>query len=234
MENIVTNSRDLARFIDHTLLKPEATQEQIAKVCREAIEHNFCSVCVNPYWVSTISKLLKGTPVKVCSVIGFPLGATTTASKAYEAGEAIAQGADEVDMVLNIGALKSGAYELVLKDIAEVVKTAQPKAIVKVIFETGLLNETEKIKACELSIQAGANFVKTSTGFGPGGATIEDISLMRRMVGPTIGVKASGGVRDYDTAIAMIKAGANRIGTSSGIQIISGTNSSATKPDSNY
>ncbi|NLW47478.1 MAG: deoxyribose-phosphate aldolase, partial [Firmicutes bacterium] len=217
MENIFTNSRDLARFIDHTLLKPEATQEQIAALCREAIENNFCSVCINPYWVPTVTKLLQGSPVKVCTVIGFPLGAATTRTKALEAEEAIAQGANEVDMVLNVGALKSGAYDLVLNDINAVVKSAQGKALVKVILETGLLSETEKIKACELSVAAGANFVKTSTGFGPGGATRADIALMRRTVGPEIGVKASGGVRDYDTAVTMIKAGASRIGTSSGI-----------------
>ncbi len=223
MENITFNSRDLACFIDHTLLKPDANREQIAKVCREAVEYNFCSVCVNPFWVPTVATLLQGSSVKVCSVIGFPLGATTPRTKAMEAEEAIAQGANEIDMVLNIGALKSGDYDGVLNDIKAVVKSAQGKAIVKVILETGLLNEAEKIKACQLSVEAGANFVKTSTGFGPGSATVEDISLMRRVVGPEIGVKASGGVRDYDTAVAMIKAGASRIGTSSGIQIITGT-----------
>lgn len=220
MNNLNFKSRDLARFIDHTLLKPEATQDQIAALCREAVENNFCSVCINPYWVSTVTRLLQGSPVKVCTVIGFPLGATTTRTKALEAEEAIAQGANEVDMVLNVGAFKSGDYDLALNDIQAVVRTARGKAIVKVILETGLLNEAEKIKGCELSVAAGAHFVKTSTGFGPGGATVEDIALMRRVVGPEIGVKASGGVRDYDTAIAMIKAGATRIGTSSGVKII--------------
>jgi len=234
MENIFTNSRDLARFIDHTLLKPEATQEQIAALCREAIENNFCSVCINPYWVPTVTKLLQGSPVKVCTVIGFPLGAATTRTKALEAEEAIAQGANEVDMVLNVGALKSGAYDLVLNDINAVVKSAQGKALVKVILETGLLSETEKIKACELSVAAGANFVKTSTGFGPGGATRADIALMRRTVGPEIGVKASGGVRDYDTAVTMIKAGASRIGTSSGIKIITGSGKINSNSENNY
>lgn len=212
--------QNLARFIDHTLLKPDATEEQIAKVCSEAMENDFYSVCINPYWVPLAAGLLEGTSVKVCTVIGFPLGATTTKAKAFEAGEAVAQGAKEVDMVMNVGALKSGDYDLVLNDIQTVVKTVRGRAIVKVILETGFLNETEKIKACELSVAAGAHFVKTSTGFGPGGATVEDISLMRRVVGPDIGVKASGGIRDYDTAIAMIKAGATRIGTSSGVKII--------------
>lgn len=212
--------QNLARFIDHTLLKPDATEEQIAKVCSEAMENDFYSVCINPYWVPLATGLLEGTSVKVCTVIGFPLGATTTKAKAFEAEEAVAQGAAEVDMVMNVGALKSGDYDLVRNDIQTVVKTVHGRAIVKVILETCLLNETEKIKACELSVAAGAHFVKTSTGFGPGGATVEDISLMRRVVGPDIGVKASGGIRDYDTAIAMIKAGATRIGTSSGVKII--------------
>ena len=212
--------QDLACLIDHTLLKPDATEEQIVKICHEAIKHNFCSVCINPYWVPLAAELLDGTSVKVCTVIGFPLGATFSRVKAFEAEEAIAQGANEVDMVLNVGALKSGNYDLVTSDIQEVVKAAQGRALVKVILETGFLNESEKIKGCELSVAAGAHFVKTSTGFGPGGATVEDIALMRRVVGPEIGVKASGGVRDYDTAIAMIKAGATRIGTSSGVKII--------------
>lgn len=212
--------QNLARFIDHTLLKPDATEEKIAKVCSEAMENDFYSVCINPYWVPLVAELLEGTSVKVCTVIGFPLGAATTQAKAFEAGEAVAQGAHEVDMVINIGALKSGDYDLVCNDIQAVVKAVHGRALVKVILETGLLNEAEKIKACELSVAAGAHFVKTSTGFGPGGATVEDISLMRRVVGPEIGVKASGGVRDYDTAIAMIKAGATRIGTSSGVKII--------------
>lgn len=227
--NSSNTSLNLARFIDHTILKPDATQEQIVKICREATLNNFCSVCVNPYWVPLVAKMLQGSNVKVCTVIGFPLGATTTQAKTFEAEEAITHGANEVDMVLNVGALKSEAYDLVLNDIKSVVKTAQGKAIVKVILETGLLNEVEKIKACELSVEAGANFVKTSTGFGPGGATEDDISLMRQIVGPEIGVKASGGVRDYDTAVAMIKAGASRIGTSSGIQITA----KAAKPISN-
>lgn len=212
--------QNLARFIDHTLLKPDATAEMIAKLCSEAMENDFYSVCINPFWVPLAAGLLEGTSVKVCTVIGFPLGAATTRMKAFEAEEAIAQGAAEIDMVLNVGALKSGDYNLVQNDIQAVVRTARGKAIVKVILETGLLNEAEKIKACELSVAAGAHFVKTATGFGPGGATVEDISLMRRVVGPEIGVKASGGVRDYDTAIAMIKAGATRIGTSSGVKII--------------
>lgn len=215
-------NQNFASLIDHTLLKPDATGEKIATICREAVENGFCSVCINPYWVPLAAKLLAGSSVKVCTVIGFPLGATSTRTKAFEAEEAIMQGANEVDMVLNVGALKSGDYDSALTDIKAVVKITQGKAIVKVILETGLLNEAEKIKACELAVAAGANFVKTSTGFGPGGATVEDILLMRRIVGPEVGVKASGGVRDYETAIAMINAGANRIGTSSGIKIVAG------------
>ncbi len=232
--NVINNTRDLSSMIDHTLLKPDATEEQIARICGEAIENNFCSVCINPYWVPLAAMLLQGSPVKVCTVIGFPLGATSNRTKAFEAEEAIAQGANEVDMVLNLGALKSGDYDSVANDIKAVVKTAQGKALVKVILETGLLNEAEKIKACELAVEAGVNFVKTSTGFGPGGATAEDIALMRRTVGPDIGVKASGGVRDYQTAVAMIKAGANRIGTSSGIQIISGADQSNSNSNPGY
>jgi deoxyribose-phosphate aldolase len=212
--------RELARMIDHTLLKPEATEAQITKLCREAVEYGFMSVCVNPAWVPLAARLLQGSPVKVCTVIGFPLGATSSAVKAAETAEVIRQGATEVDMVLNIGALKSGQYELVREDIEAVVKAAKGKALVKVIIETGLLTNEEKVKACELAKQAGADFVKTSTGFGPGGATVEDIALMRRTVGPNMGVKASGGIRDYEAAVAMVKAGANRIGASASVAIV--------------
>lgn len=211
----------LAAMIDHTLLKPEASAAQIITLCQEAMEYGFWSVCVNPFWVPLAKQTLHGSPVKVCTVIGFPLGATSSRAKAGEAGEAIGAGAAEVDMVLNIGALKSGDFKTVAADIAAVVQTAKPKALVKVILETGLLTTIEKEQACQLCLEADADFVKTSTGFGPGGATVEDIQLMRRMVGPAKGVKASGGVRDAAAALAMIAAGASRIGTSSGIAIIS-------------
>lgn len=196
--------RNLARMIDHTLLKPEATEAQVAKLCQEAREYNFMSVCVNPHWVPFCAKKLAGSGVKVCTVIGFPLGATTSATKAFEASEAIANGATEVDMVLNVGAMKSGQFDVILADMQAVVAAAAGKSLVKVILETGLLTDEEKVKACELAVQAKVDFVKTSTGFGPGGATAADIALMRKTVGPTMGVKASGGVRDYETAAAMI------------------------------
>lgn len=212
--------RELARMIDHTLLKPEATRSQIEHLCREALTYQFASVCVNPHWVPLAAELLKGSPVKVCTVIGFPLGATSTAAKAFEAADAIAHGAAEVDMVMNVGALKSGEEETVRKDIAAVVEAARGKALVKVILETGLLTREEKVEACQLAKAAGADFVKTSTGFGPGGATVEDIALMRETVGPAMGVKASGGVRDINATLAMIKAGATRIGASAGVSIV--------------
>jgi deoxyribose-phosphate aldolase len=212
--------RELARLIDHTLLKPEASAPQIEQLCMEAKEYSFCSVCINPYWVPTAAKWLAGSGVKVCTVIGFPLGAVSAAAKAGEAREAAANGAVELDMVLNIGALKSGDERTVRADIASVVAAAGSQAIVKVILETGLLTEVEKIRACIMAKEAGAAFVKTSTGFGPGGATAEDIQLMRQTVGPNMGVKASGGIRDYATARKMIDAGANRIGASAGIAIV--------------
>jgi deoxyribose-phosphate aldolase len=211
--------REMARMIDHTLLKPEATADQVRKLCAEAREYNFMSVCVNPTWVALSAEELKGSPVKVCTVIGFPLGATTTEVKAFETAETIRQGATEVDMVINVGALKSGQYDKVLADIKAVVDAARGKALTKVIIETCLLTDEEKVKACELSKQAGADFVKTSTGFSTGGATAQDIALMRRTVGPDMGVKASGGIRDYDTAKAMADAGATRIGASASINI---------------
>jgi len=212
--------RELARMIDHTLLKPDATLEQVRKLCKEALEYGFWSVCINPTWVALCAKMLQNSKVKVCTVIGFPLGATSSASKAAEAAEAIRNGATEVDMVLNVGALKSGQPDVVLEDIRAVVKSAKPRALVKVILETGLLTSEEKVKACELAKQAGADFVKTSTGFGPGGATPEDIALMRKTVGPSMGVKASGGIRDFDTAQAVVKAGASRIGASASVNIV--------------
>ncbi|WP_338461702.1 deoxyribose-phosphate aldolase [Brevibacillus borstelensis] len=211
----------LNKYIDHTLLKPDATAAMIDKLCAEAREHDFASVCVNPYWVKRSAELLAGTDVKVCTVIGFPLGANSTAAKAAETRDAIANGATEVDMVLNIGALKSGDPEAVKQDVAA-VKEACGDVLLKVILETGLLTEEEKVTACKLCVEAGADYVKTSTGFGPGGATVEDIALMRKTVGPEVGVKASGGVRDRAAALAMIEAGATRIGASSGIAIVNG------------
>ncbi|MFF0827156.1 deoxyribose-phosphate aldolase [Brevibacillus sp. NPDC003359] len=214
---------NMNKFIDHTLLKPDATQEMIDKLCAEAREHDFMSVCVNPYWVKRSAELLAGSDVKVCTVIGFPLGASTIESKAAETRDAIANGATEVDMVLNVGALKSGDLETVKKDIAA-VKQAAGDILLKVILENCLLTEEEKVVACKLSVEAGADYVKTSTGFSTGGATVEDIALMRKTVGPNVGVKASGGVRDGETAVAMVEAGASRIGTSSGVSIVTGAN----------
>jgi len=213
---------NIAGMIDHTLLKPEARKEQVEQLCAEAKEYTFASVCVNPTWVRYTSELLSGTEVKVCTVIGFPLGATTTETKAFETKNAIENGATEVDMVINIGALKDGNNDLVENDIRAVVEAAKGKALTKVIIETSLLTEEEKVRACELSVKAGADFVKTSTGFSTGGATYEDIALMRKTVGPDIGVKASGGVRSAEDAGKMIEAGATRIGASSGIAIVKG------------
>ncbi|WP_245552892.1 deoxyribose-phosphate aldolase [Brevibacillus massiliensis] len=218
----------LNKYIDHTLLKPEATAEMIDQLCAEAKEYGFASVCVNPTWVKRSAEKLAGTNVKVCTVIGFPLGATTPEAKAAETRDAVANGAAEVDMVLNIGALKSGDYELVKRDVAAVVEAADG-ALVKVILETCLLGDQEKVTACKLSVEAGAHYVKTSTGFSTGGATVEDIALMRKTVGPDIGVKASGGIRDRAAALAMIEAGATRIGTSSGVAICKGEASSGSR-----
>ncbi|RAK22439.1 deoxyribose-phosphate aldolase [Anoxybacillus vitaminiphilus] len=213
---------NIAKMIDHTLLKADTTKEQIVKLCEEAKQYHFASVCVNPTWVATAAELLKGTDVKVCTVIGFPLGANTPETKAFETKDAIEKGATEVDMVINIGALKDGNDELVERDIRAVVEAAKGKALVKVIIETCLLTEEEKVRACQLAVKAGADYVKTSTGFSTGGATVEDVALMRKTVGPEIGVKASGGVRDLQGAEAMIQAGATRIGTSSGAAIVQG------------
>jgi len=215
-------NQDLAKMIDHTLLKPEATLAEVEKLCQEARQYGFWSVCVNTCWVSRCRELLRGSGVKVCCVVGFPLGAMDSRSKAYETREAITNGADEVDMVLNIGALKSKDYETVEKDIRAVVQAARTKTS-KVILETGLLTDEEKVIACELCKKAGATFVKTSTGFVKGSAaTAEDIALMRRTVGPRMGVKASGGVRSLADAQKMIANGATRLGTSSGVAIVTG------------
>jgi len=212
---------DIAKLIDHTLLKSAATRTDIEKLCREAKQYGFCSVCVNPFWVSYAKELLSGCEVKVCTVIGFPLGANTTSVKAFETAEAVKNGADEIDMVLNIGALRNREYDIVLNDI-QAVRQACPGRTLKVIIETSQLTDEEKTKACELVTQAHADFVKTSTGFVGGGATAADVALMRRAIAPQMQVKASGGIRSREDAQAMITAGATRIGASSGIRIVEG------------
>ncbi|OGQ37235.1 MAG: deoxyribose-phosphate aldolase [Deltaproteobacteria bacterium RIFCSPHIGHO2_12_FULL_43_9] len=210
---------DVAKKIDHTLLKADASEDELRKLCEEAKKHHFFSVCVNSANVRFVAKELTGSSVKTCAVVGFPLGAGTSSAKAYETKEAIKAGADEIDMVMNIGALKSKNYRTVLEDIQEVVSSAG-ETPVKVILETGMLNQEEKIIACSLSKAGGAAFVKTSTGFGPKGATVEDIVLMRSVVGPNIGVKASGGIRTWDDAVSMLGAGANRLGCSASVAIV--------------
>lgn len=220
------NDRALARMIDHTLLKPEATADEVTTLCNEARTYSFASVCINPSYVSLCSRLLKGTPVKVCTVIGFPLGATTTETKRFEAEQAIQNGAEEIDMVLNIGRLKQGDYEYVFHDINQVVLAAKKSnAVCKVILETALLTDEEKIKACLICKEAKADFVKTSTGFSKGGATAGDIALMRYVVGSAVGVKASGGIRTLEDAEAMIESGADRIGASASVKIVTGDKS---------
>lgn len=214
------NRMDLARYIDHTILKSDAKESDVIKLCKEALEYKFASVCVNAANVKLADSFLHGTDVKVCTVVGFPLGATTKETKAFEAAQAIENGASEVDMVINIGALKSGKLDAAEEDIKAVADVCKGKALLKVIIETCLLTDEEKAIACELSKKAGANFVKTSTGFSTGGATTEDITLMRRIVGPEMGVKASGGIRNLETALAMINAGATRIGASASISIV--------------
>lgn len=215
------NPEHVAAVIDHTLLKPEATEQDIRRICEEARQFGFASVCVNPCWTSVVRGELAGSRVRVCTVIGFPLGANQTRIKAAEAGDTLAEGAQELDMVQNIGALRSGNFELVRREIAEIVELAhRERAIVKVILETCLLDEKQKSVACRLAVEAGADFVKTSTGFSTGGATVEDVGLMRRTVGESVGVKASGGVRTLAALRQMIAAGANRIGTSSGMSIL--------------
>ena len=219
---------DLGKLIDHTLLKPEATRDEVVKLCEEARKYRFASVCVNTTWVPLCKAMLAGTDVMVCAVVGFPLGAMTPTAKAYEAREAVRQGAREIDMVINIGALKSRDYETVFEDICRVVKASAP-AGVKVILETSALTHEEKIIAISLSKLAGAAFVKTSTGFGKGGATVEDVQLMRQLVGSELGVKASGGVRTVEDAVKMAQAGANRIGASASVAIVTGSSSSGGK-----
>jgi deoxyribose-phosphate aldolase len=220
---VIPQDKSLAKMIDHTMLKPDATPDQIAQLCFEARKHGFASVCINPAWVKLCAQLLAGTPVKICTVIGFPLGATAPEVKAFECQNALEHGATEIDMVINIGALKARDLELVAKDIRGVVAAAHARgAIVKVIIEAALLNDEEKTIACLLSKESGADFVKTSTGFASGGATVHDVALMRRVVGPEMGVKAAGGVRTYADAESMIKAGATRIGASAGVKILQG------------
>jgi deoxyribose-phosphate aldolase len=226
---VIPQDLNLAKMIDHTLLKPDATQEQIAQLCFEARKHGFASVCINPTWVDLCAKLLQGSGVKVCTVIGFPLGATSPEVKEFETRVALEHGASEIDMVINVGALKARDLELVAKDIRGVVKAAHGSgAIVKVIIEAILLTDEEKTTACLLSKEAGADYVKTSTGFASGGATVHDVALMRRVVGPEMGVKAAGGVRTYEDAENMIKAGATRIGASAGVKIIQGPSAEST------
>ncbi|MBC1803507.1 deoxyribose-phosphate aldolase [Listeria booriae] len=222
---------NIAKMIDHTALKPETTKEMILKLTAEAKQFGFASVCVNPTWIELAHEQLAGTDVDVCTVIGFPLGANTSETKAFEATDAIQKGATEVDMVINIGALKDKNDALVEADIKAVVDAAKGKALVKVIIETSLLTDEEKERACRLAVAAGTDFVKTSTGFSTGGATAEDIALMRRTVGPDIGVKASGGIRTKEDVDKMIEAGATRIGASAGVSIVSGNEAN---PKDNY
>jgi len=224
MTDLTQGGRELAKYIDHTLLKPEATAKDIERLCAEAIEHQFFSVCVAPYFVSLSAKLLKKSGVNVCTVIGFPLGYSVPSVKTFEAKMAIEHGADELDMVINVAALKSGDQSTVVDDIRSVVRAASGR-VVKIILETCYLTDDEKRLACELSLKHGASFVKTSTGFGPNGATEADVALMVRAVEGKIGVKASGGIRDFAAAQMMVSLGATRIGTSNGVKIVSGQNS---------
>jgi deoxyribose-phosphate aldolase len=216
------NKQQIARYIDHTMLKPEASLSDIGKLCREAVEYGFASVCVNPCNVEAAFACVAGSQVKVCTVIGFPLGAGTTASKVFETEDSVRRGAREVDMVMNIGRFKEGNFEYVQEDISAVAASVKGKAILKVIVETGFLNDREVKRACEIVRDAGADFIKTSTGFSKGGATVEHVNIMKGVLGEQIGIKASGGVRNYEQALAMIAAGATRIGTSAGIEIVEG------------
>lgn len=219
--------KELARYIDHTQLKPVATYEDIEKLCNEAKRYGFYSVCVNSCYVECAAERLSGSDVKVVATVGFPLGAASSGAKGFEAAEAVRAGASEIDMVINVGFLKSGDYFAVREDIEAVVKAAKqinPEAKVKAILEMCYLNPSEKVTACELALDAGADFVKTSTGFGSGGAAVEDVELMKKIVGDAIGIKAAGGIRDFKTTMAMIEAGATRIGTSAGVAILSELN----------
>jgi deoxyribose-phosphate aldolase len=223
-EKLTKIDPSIAALIDHTILKPDATRADVVKVCREARQYHFASVCVNPYWVPLVRAELLGSPVKVCTVVGFPLGATSTEAKVAETVAALRSGAQEIDMVMNVGALRSGDHEAVKTDIQQVVKVAhEARAIVKVILETALLNDNEKAVACTLCKLAGADFVKTSTGFSTGGATAHDVALMRSVVGPEMGVKASGGIRTLQDLQNMAAAGASRIGASASVKIVEAT-----------
>ena len=217
-----TSAAEMAQYIDHTVLKPEAGPAELDQLCQEALQYGFKAVCVNSAWVRHVAERLKGSPIFVCAVVGFPLGAMHSKSKAYEARQAIEDGAGELDMVINVGALKSGDFQLVYEDITAVRREAEPPVVLKVIIETCMLDDIEKVKACEIVKKAAADFVKTSTGFSTGGATLEDVALMRKTVGPDMGVKASGGIKDFETALAMIKAGATRIGAGAGVEIVRG------------
>lgn len=219
---LIISPEELAKYIDHTLLKPEGVLRQFEQLCDEALKYKFNAVCVNSGWIPFVAKRLRGSGIKICSVVGFPLGEMDSKSKAGEAKNAVDLGADELDMVINIGALKSGDLKWVEEDIRAVRNASRSRTVLKVIIETNLLTEEEKVLACEISKKAGADFVKTSTGFLGGGATVEDIALMRRVVGPGMGVKASGLVRDYNKAIALISAGANRLGCGSSVSIMEG------------
>jgi len=228
---------NLAALIDHTLLKPEATAAQVTALCAEARAHHFAAVCVNPAHIELAARLLRGSGVAACMVVGFPLGANRPEVKVYEAAQALELGATEIDMVINIGALKGGDYDLVSRDILAVVqacKAHRPPALVKVIIEACLLTDDEKVKACQLAQAAGADFVKTSTGFSTGGATPADVALMRRTVGPAMGVKAAGGIRSRADAEAMVAAGATRIGTSSGVKIVGGAEAAGSPSGQKY
>jgi deoxyribose-phosphate aldolase len=213
---------EFARYIDHTLLKPEATEEQVGRLCAEAAQHHFYSVCVNSSWAEYCARRLGGTGVKVCAVVGFPLGAMDTRAKAFEARTAIANGATEIDMVMNVGAMKAGNLPLVREDMLAVRRACRTGIVLKVILETCMLTDDEKVLACQIAKDVEADFVKTSTGFNKAGATVADIALMRRTVGPKMGVKAAGGVRSFEDAMAMIRAGATRLGTSAGVNLVSG------------
>ena len=219
---IINTPMDLAPYIDHTLLKPDAKQSQIDQLCQEAIQYHFCAVCIQPFWVSYCAKKLRGTAVKVCTVVGFPLGANDPKSKAYETRQAIEDGAQEIDMVINIGAMKSGNIKMVEDDLRSIKRACRQTTISKAIIETFLLTDDEKVIACQLAKKIGYNFVKTSTGFAGGGATVHDVALMRRTVGPKMGIKAAGGIHNFEEAKAMIAAGATRLGTSSGVKIVNG------------
>ncbi|WP_416429033.1 deoxyribose-phosphate aldolase [Paenarthrobacter nicotinovorans] len=228
MSNEAVAPANIASYIDHTLLKPEASEADILKVCAEAVEYRFKSVCVNPVWVKTVTKALKGSGVLTCSVIGFPLGATPTDVKVFEARGAVLDGANEIDMVINMASARANDKGALVDDIRAVAETVHAgEAILKVIIETSMLNDEQKVIACEAAAEAGADFVKTSTGFNGGGATVEDVALMRKTVGAGLGVKASGGVRSLADAQAMIAAGATRIGASSGIAIVKGEQGSS-------